>query len=158
MIIAKLYFHINKEFKNDRYNLHTSKFNELNLSIERTIYDFMAYCPACGTDNPKESSFCMNCGASIHEKTDPRSTQNRQTSDFYRSVDQERRARPEYLYDRPMKEDVHPLAYICACCVPLAGFVIWLVVKEQNPDSANTILIISIISFVVTFILGAGGV
>ncbi|MCG3182938.1 MAG: Serine/threonine-protein kinase PknD [Planctomycetes bacterium] len=35
----------------------------------------MQNCPACGTQNPKEAKFCINCGAALGERSSDRSSQ-----------------------------------------------------------------------------------
>ncbi|OLS27202.1 MAG: hypothetical protein HeimC2_13120 [Candidatus Heimdallarchaeota archaeon LC_2] len=113
----------------------------------------MQYCPACGEENPADSQFCMNCGSALIKSQTLSSTRQVNVNQNRGGYPPNTDYRSQYRGSRG-EENVHPLAYLCACCVPIAGFVIWLVVKDENPDSANTILIISIISLVLSFILG----
>lgn len=122
------------------------------------------FCGQCGTENDDGAAFCQNCGVSLKAPSSVPSSSEQpiQSSQYDQSQPRQYPPRQDSYqqgygqyplgagYYQP--DEIHPVAYVCAFCVPIAGIVIWALKRNEKPKSAKNILIVSIIGFAISFL------
>ena len=99
-------------------------------------------CPRCAHVRAENSTLCMKCG--FNSMTGTYKTQSQQSQTYQ----QTRQYTPTKPY---VKDETDTYVYCCAFCFPIVGIVLWLVWRDEKPETANNLLIISIIAFVIDF-------
>ncbi len=112
------------------------------------------FCSQCGNSISTGDAFCPNCGMEVRAVKDT-------TSTFAPSTDHTTRtsfaptSQPysdpynQPYYNRPKEDSLNAGYWICIFCVPIVGIVIYFQRKNDRPNSANTALVIAIVSFVI---------
>ena len=113
----------------------------------------MVYCPNCGTPNDDSAKYCNECGGEIRFDGLSEPKREIRTTPVYTPP----RSPPSSRYTPSrhyQKDEADTIAYCCAFCVPIAGVILWLIWKDERPQTANTMLILGIVGFIISFFGG----
>lgn len=94
----------------------------------------MAYCKNCGCQLDDGATFCTSCGAS------------------------------QGTSSAPVVDNGGFGWSLLGCCIPIVGFILWLVWKDSKPKTAEALchgavasIVLSLVLNVISFILGFAG-
>jgi uncharacterized membrane protein YvbJ len=103
-------------------------------------------CPRCQSENWDTDTQCSSCGASLAVNTQ-QSTPPPQAQSNYQQVRSNQ---------KPQTQDkLNPVLAILAFIIPLIGFILYFVWKDEKPQSARTIGMIALIAFGLTMMFYA---
>lgn len=116
----------------------------------------MKYCTNCGSPCEDSAAFCSNCGTKLGEQTPPPYQQPQYQQSQYQQ--------PVYgtPYQQPYRQPAAPLKAsdgkfiygLIGFFIPLAGFILWLVLKDEREGDAKRAGRGALISIILSFILG----
>jgi hypothetical protein len=121
------------------------------------------FCPNCGAQ-AEAGTICPNCGAFIQASA-PQSAPAPQQQQPYGQQPYQQPYAPQPPYGAPIQDVPNTGLNFLGCCIPLAGLIMWAVMKDQTPNKAKAIgkwtLIgvgINILLWIIYFILLVAGV
>lgn len=112
----------------------------------------MKYCTRCGSPSEDNAAFCSNCGEKFGEQPpQPQYQQPQYQQPVYGAPYQQPYRQPA----APQKASDGKFIYgLIGFFIPLAGFILWLVLKGDREGDAKRAGRGAIISIVLAFILG----
>jgi hypothetical protein len=115
----------------------------------------MAFCNQCGAEIEAGAMFCSSCGVKLNGTKKTESiTPSKQDQTSYNQYQPPAGYGASISGSTHVEDRVETWVYFCVFCIPIVGIVLWAVWRNERPETAKNLLIISIISFVIGFFFG----
>jgi len=115
------------------------------------------FCPNCGSQT-EAGTICANCGAFVQgsepQQAAPPPAPYPPQQPYQQQPYQQPYGQPAYGAQPNVDDQPSTILNLLGCCIPMAGLIMYLIMKDQTPNKAKAIGKWTIIGLISGFVLG----